>query len=469
MHRDDGLAFVSPVRIQLIGDSGVGKTSLMLSLINDEYFDAAQFFSSDTAVLPRAATFCEDILIMKSSNGLSDCIISDLGNGCDIQLSDVYCLLVEGGFHEDNGRCHLCHQLNRLQSHWIPKVKRLYENIDGQSKRINTIQDAITPCLMIVISKEDIADPNCISDCDCCTRSLKRVIQSFNEIECVVSCSSRLMADIAHVFYRAQKSFFYPTRHLIASYHPLTFNDQFISILQHVFFLMSNFHDSFNKDRLELSSFIESQPHLPDSIQLDQFYKIIKDSIVNLRPERAWSIIEVFYERNLTFHNHLVANKGYTEKQLIDFILSVDFNDNYERIIRQYRIAAYFNQFLGPKRNLYVVASHLLSLKRLSEQDFEEFLGYIGFGLFLSPKVKVEKTPCKFAVAQCYVAKLISSDEKQIEQFICQMPNGIKFSNHQTIGCVQMNDQYWPLVISTNVSSTDFDVVCLLDAPKDSL
>ncbi|KAL7669094.1 hypothetical protein ACOME3_009763 [Neoechinorhynchus agilis] len=103
MHRDDGLAFVSPVRIQLIGDSGVGKTSLMLSLINDEYFDAAQFFSSDTAVLPRAATFCEDILIMKSSNGLSDCIISDLGNGCDIQLSDVYCLLVEGGFHEDNG------------------------------------------------------------------------------------------------------------------------------------------------------------------------------------------------------------------------------------------------------------------------------------------------------------------------------------------------------------------------------
>ncbi|KAL7669093.1 hypothetical protein ACOME3_009762 [Neoechinorhynchus agilis] len=242
-------------------------------------------------------------------------------------------------------------------------------------KRINTIQDAITPCLMIVISKEDIADPNCISDCDCCTRSLKRVIQSFNEIECVVSCSSRLMADIAHVFYRAQKSFFYPTRHLIASYHPLTFNDQFISILQHVFFLMSNFHDSFNKDRLELSSFIESQPHLPDSIQLDQFYKIIKDSIVNLRPERAWSIIEVFYERNLTFHNHLVANKGYTEKQLIDFILSVDFNDNYERIIRQYRIAAYFNQLLGPKRNLYVVASHLLSLKRLSEQDFEEFLG----------------------------------------------------------------------------------------------
>ncbi|XP_032593109.1 mitochondrial Rho GTPase isoform X3 [Drosophila grimshawi] len=172
------------VRILLVGDAGVGKTSLILSLVSEEYPEE---------VPPRA----EEITIPANVTpeqvptnivDFSSVEQSDDALAAEINKAHVVCIVY--AVDDDDS-------LDRITSHWLPLVRSTCNSADGEP-------DEARKPIVLVGNKIDLIEYSTID-------SVLAIMEDYPEIESCVECSAKTLHNISEMFYYAQKAVLHPT------------------------------------------------------------------------------------------------------------------------------------------------------------------------------------------------------------------------------------------------------------------
>lgn len=166
------------VRILLVGDPGVGKTSLILSLVSEEFPEEvppkAEEITIPADVTPENVK--TNIVDFSSIEQSEDALLEE------IQRAHVVCVV----YAVDDEI-----SLDRVSSHWLPFI------------RDQTTGDCRKP-IVLVGNKIDTVDYSTIDH-------VLTIMEEFNEVESCVECSARTLHNISEMFYYAQKAVLHPT------------------------------------------------------------------------------------------------------------------------------------------------------------------------------------------------------------------------------------------------------------------
>ncbi|KAK9890923.1 hypothetical protein WA026_012264 [Henosepilachna vigintioctopunctata] len=167
----------SNVRILLLGDRGVGKTSIILSLVSEE-------FPENVPTRAEEITIPADVTPEQVPTNIVDYSSVD-------QNEDTLNSLVKGAsvvcivYAVDNDD-----SIDRISSYWLPLVK----------------QNSLDKCCPIVLvgNKIDLVDYSTID-------GILQMMEDFPEIETCIECSAKTLKNISEMFYYAQKAVLHPT------------------------------------------------------------------------------------------------------------------------------------------------------------------------------------------------------------------------------------------------------------------
>lgn len=167
------------VRILLVGDAGVGKTSLILSLVSEE-------FPED--VPPKA----EEITI--PANVTPEQVPTNI---VDFSAAEQ----TEEHLNEEIAKAHVVcvvyavddvDSLDRITDHWLPLIRNAI-TADQPRKPV-----------VLVGNKVDLVEFSTID-------SVLSIMEDFPEVESCVECSAKTLHNISEMFYYAQKAVLHPT------------------------------------------------------------------------------------------------------------------------------------------------------------------------------------------------------------------------------------------------------------------
>ncbi|KAK6109604.1 Mitochondrial Rho GTPase 1 [Brugia pahangi] len=184
--RDDTSDKNADVRILLIGEPGVGKTSLIMSLLEDE-FCANVPPRIDNIMIPADVT-PEGVVTSIHDYCASEQTEEELKT--EIASANVICLVYAVDDHQS---------IEKATNIWLPLIKQVkaYES---------------NSCPIIFVgNKSDEAGPS---------KHIEKVLpimNEYDEIETCVECSAKTMKNISEIFYYAQKAVIYPTHQLYIS------------------------------------------------------------------------------------------------------------------------------------------------------------------------------------------------------------------------------------------------------------
>lgn len=166
------------VRILLIGDASVGKTSLILSLVSEEFAEEVPARAEEITI-PADVTpeHVPTHIVDYSAKEQDDVMLEE-----EVAKASVICI-VYSVMDEDS--------IQRLTTYWLP----LLRNLLGEEHR--------TP-VILVGNKVDLADYPMLE-------SILPIMNDFSEVETCVECSARTLKNISEVFYYAQKAVLHPT------------------------------------------------------------------------------------------------------------------------------------------------------------------------------------------------------------------------------------------------------------------
>lgn len=166
------------VRILLVGDRGVGKTSLILSLVSEE-------FPEDVPPKSEEITIPADItpeMVPTHIVDYSAAEQSDLQLVEEIQRANVICV-VYSVEDEDS--------LERVTSYWLPFIR---ETLNHNNR-----------CPVVLVgNKVDQVDYSTVD-------TAMDIMNDFKEVESFVECSAKSLHNISEMFYYAQKAVLHPT------------------------------------------------------------------------------------------------------------------------------------------------------------------------------------------------------------------------------------------------------------------
>lgn len=166
------------VRILLLGDPGVGKTSLILSLVSEEFPEEvppkAEEITIPADVTPEnvKTNIVDFSAIEQSDDNLAD----------EIQKAHVVCVVY--AVDDENS-------LDRISSHWLPFIR---DRSEGDIRKP----------VVLVGNKIDLVDYSTIDH-------VLTIMEDFNEVESCVECSAKTLHNISEMFYYAQKAVLHPT------------------------------------------------------------------------------------------------------------------------------------------------------------------------------------------------------------------------------------------------------------------
>ncbi|XP_013113854.1 mitochondrial Rho GTPase isoform X3 [Stomoxys calcitrans] len=167
------------VRILLVGDPGVGKTSLILSLVSEEFPEdvppKAEEITIPANVTPEQVP---TNIVDYSHIEQSEEVLNE-----QITKSDVVCIVY--AVDDDD-------TLDRITSHWLPLIRKAVPE-DQQKKPI-----------VLVGNKVDLIEYSTIN-------SVLGIMEEFPEVESCVECSAKTLHNISEMFYYAQKAVLHPT------------------------------------------------------------------------------------------------------------------------------------------------------------------------------------------------------------------------------------------------------------------
>jgi len=166
------------VRILLVGDRNVGKTSLILSLVSEEFpIDVparAEEITIPGDLTPEKVPTC---IVDYSSVEQTDSMLE-----AELAKADVICV-VYAVDDEDS--------LDSVTEHWLPLL------------RVTLGQDHTTP-VILVGNKVDQVDYTTME-------AVMPIMNDYEEIETCVECSARNLKNISEMFYFAQKAVLHPS------------------------------------------------------------------------------------------------------------------------------------------------------------------------------------------------------------------------------------------------------------------
>jgi len=166
------------VRILLVGDRNVGKTSLILSLVSEE-------FPIDVPARAEEITIPGDLTPEK----VPTCIVdyssleqTDAELESELEKADVVCVVYAVDDEES---------LDSVTEHWLPLL------------RVTLGQDHTKP-VILVGNKVDQVDYTTMD-------AVMPIMNDYEEIETCVECSARNLKNISEMFYFAQKAVLHPS------------------------------------------------------------------------------------------------------------------------------------------------------------------------------------------------------------------------------------------------------------------
>nr|XP_020452788.1 mitochondrial Rho GTPase 1-A-like [Monopterus albus] len=166
------------VRILLVGEPKVGKTSLIMSLVSEEFPDVVPYRAEEITipadVTPeRVPTHIVDY---------SEAEQTDEQLFQEISKANVICIV----YSVNNKK-----SIEKVTSHWIPLITE------------NTDKDSRVP-LILVGNKSDLVEHSSME-------TILPIMNQYTEIETCVECSAKNLKNISELFYYAQKAVLHPT------------------------------------------------------------------------------------------------------------------------------------------------------------------------------------------------------------------------------------------------------------------
>lgn len=176
------------VRILLVGDAGVGKTSLILSLVSEEYPEE---------VPPRA----EEITIPANvtpeqvpTNIVDFSSVEQSDDALAVEINKAHVVCIVYAVDDDDS-------LDRITSHWLPLVR---STCNSNSSNTDGEPDVARKPIVLVGNKIDLIEYSTID-------SVLAIMEDYPEIESCVECSAKTLHNISEMFYYAQKAVLHPT------------------------------------------------------------------------------------------------------------------------------------------------------------------------------------------------------------------------------------------------------------------
>ncbi|XP_044734713.1 mitochondrial Rho GTPase isoform X2 [Chrysoperla carnea] len=165
------------VRILLVGDRGVGKTSLILTLVSEEFPEdvppKAEEITIPADVTPEQVP--TNIVDYSSAEQSEDNLVEE------IQRASVICVVY--AVDDDDS-------MDRVATYWLPLIREYSP-------------DSRSP-VVLVGNKMDLIDYST-------TDAGLSLMEQFPEIESVIECSAKTLKNISELFYYAQKAVLHPT------------------------------------------------------------------------------------------------------------------------------------------------------------------------------------------------------------------------------------------------------------------
>ncbi|XP_023672342.2 mitochondrial Rho GTPase 2 [Paramormyrops kingsleyae] len=166
------------VRILLLGEPKVGKTSLILSLVGEEFPD-------EVPLRVEEITIPADVTPEKVPTHIvdySETEQSDEVLQAEILKANVVCVVYDVT-QEDT--------IDKIRTKWIPLV-------NGKAEKGNKVP------IILVGNKSDLRSASSME-------SILPIMNQFSEIETCVECSAKNLKNISELFYYAQKAVLHPT------------------------------------------------------------------------------------------------------------------------------------------------------------------------------------------------------------------------------------------------------------------
>ncbi|XP_026849860.1 mitochondrial Rho GTPase isoform X2 [Drosophila persimilis] len=183
------------VRILLVGDAGVGKTSLILSLVSEEYPEEvpprAEEITIPANVTPEQVP--TSIVDFSSVEQTEETL------GLEINKAHVVCIVY--AVDDDDS-------LDRITSHWLPLIRsKCNATLEGDAEteaETEAAGEGLRKPIVLVGNKIDLIDYSTMD-------SVLAIMEDFPEIESCVECSAKTLHNISEMFYYAQKAVLHPT------------------------------------------------------------------------------------------------------------------------------------------------------------------------------------------------------------------------------------------------------------------
>ncbi|KAK7791917.1 hypothetical protein R5R35_005431 [Gryllus longicercus] len=165
------------VRILLVGERGVGKTSLILSLVSEEFPDDVPAKAEEITIPPDVTP--EQVpthIVDYSAAEQTDEMLME-----EIHRAHVICIVYSVEDEET---------LDKVTTRWLPLIR---------------VASPGQPCpVLLVGNKVDLVDYSLID-------AAYSIMEEYPEIESCIECSAKTLKNISEMFYYAQKAVLHPT------------------------------------------------------------------------------------------------------------------------------------------------------------------------------------------------------------------------------------------------------------------
>lgn len=208
------------IQVVVIGDAGVGKSSMIMAIATDSFADDIPHVLPPTRLPTEFYPEGVPLSIYDSSSSPEDKSKMEM----DLKKSDVVVLTYA---------CDQPETLDRLSSYWLPELRRLQLNLP----------------VIVVGCKLDLREDRQPS----LEEIMAPLMQEFREIETCIECSAAKQIQVAEVFYYAQKAVLHPTAPLFDQ-ETQTLRPKCVRALKRIFILCDRDMDGALSDS-ELNDF----------------------------------------------------------------------------------------------------------------------------------------------------------------------------------------------------------------------